>query len=160
MKRLLLACLVLSVVQTAALANEPTSASEEEVKARAEAIQKTLRCVVCQNQSIADSNSFLAEDMREIVEQRVRLGETDGEVRAYMQDKYGDFVLMTPPFQLSTWLLWLSPFLLVLLGGVWFLKNARRGTGLSSPAESELSTDERDRLDSLLKSTSDKESDA
>lgn len=91
-----------------------------EIEARTETVSKTLRCVVCQNQSIYDSNAPLALDMRRLVRKRVQAGDTDDQVRAYMQYRYGDYVLMNPPLQLNTILLWVSPLLLILSGGIWF----------------------------------------
>ncbi|MEO0607612.1 MAG: DsbE family thiol:disulfide interchange protein [Pseudomonadota bacterium] len=95
------------------------------IAARTEAVSKTLRCVVCQNQSIYDSNAPLALDMKRLVRKRVMAGDDDDQVRSYLQYRYGDFVLMSPPLQLNTLLLWLSPFVLVLGGGLWFLLRSR-----------------------------------
>ena len=99
----------------------------ELIAMRTEAVSKTLRCVVCQNQSIYDSNAPLAQDMRRLVRKRVIAGDTDDEARAYLRSSYGDYVLMTPPLQLNTILLWLAPLLLMLGGGWWFMKRRREG---------------------------------
>lgn len=99
----------------------PPSPIVEDVEERTEAISKTLRCVVCQNQSIYDSNAPLAEDMRRLVRKRVEAGDTDDEAREYLRNLYGDYVLMSPPLQMNTILLWIGPLLLVLLGGAWFV---------------------------------------
>ncbi len=149
--------LICLCLQPLAVADEQASLSETEIATRSEAIQKTLRCVVCQNQSIADSHSFLAEDMRNVVEKRVRLGESDDEVRAYMQAKYGDFVLMKPPVKLSTFLLWFGPLLLVLAGGVWYIFAIRKTDAELSPVDLDLSEDERRKLDDLLKRSTEEE---
>ncbi|MAI90065.1 cytochrome c-type biogenesis protein [Ponticaulis sp.] len=114
----------------AVLINLPALAQQAElddatVAERTEAISQTLRCVVCQNQSIADSNATLAEDMRRLVEARVRAGNSDDDVRAYMQERYGDFVLMSPPVKPETWLLWFGPLLFVGGGLIWFFTSAR-----------------------------------
>lgn len=95
---------------------------------RTEAVSKTLRCVVCQNQSIYDSNAPLAQDMRRLVRKRVVAGDSDEEVRDYMRYRYGDYVLMSPPLQLNTFLLWLAPLALVLVGGIWFVLRGRTAT--------------------------------
>ncbi|MEM1147429.1 MAG: cytochrome c-type biogenesis protein [Pseudomonadota bacterium] len=107
---------------------EPSEEAMESVvvDARTEAISKTLRCVVCQNQSIYDSNAPLAEDMRRLVRKRVLAGDTDDQAREYLRSRYGDYVLMTPPFQLNTILLWLGPLVLFLVGGIWFAQRLRR----------------------------------
>ncbi len=97
-----------------------------EVEARTETISKTLRCVVCQNQSINDSNAPLAADMRNLVSKRILAGDSDAEVREYLRVRYGDYVLMRPPFQKNTWLLWLGPLLLLASTGLWFLLRASR----------------------------------
>ncbi len=111
--------------------------SEEEIEARTEAISKTLRCVVCQNQSIYDSNAPLAEDMRRLVRKRVEAGDSDDETRAYLRERYGDYVLMTPPLQANTLLLWIGPLILFALGGLWFILRLRRGGPGESQALSE-----------------------
>ncbi len=98
------------------------------IVARTETVSKTLRCVVCQNQSIYDSNAPLAQDMRRLVRKRVVAGDSDEEVRDYMRYRYGDYVLMSPPLQLNTFLLWLAPLALVLVGGIWFVLRGRNAT--------------------------------
>ena len=130
-----------------AFAQDPAEPSKAEIEARTEAISKTLRCVVCQNQSIYDSNAPLAEDMRRLVIKRVEAGDSDDEVREYLRARYGDYVLMSPPFQLNTVLLWLGPLVLVLLGGVWF---ALRVRAEHPAAEAPLSDDDRARIAAAL----------
>lgn len=127
MKALIVACLALLILHSGlSEAQELSETPVENVDARTEAISKTLRCVVCQNQSIYDSNAPLAEDMRQLVRKRVEAGDSDDETREYLRARYGDYVLMSPPLQLNTLLLWVGPFLLILLGGVWFLMRLRR----------------------------------
>ncbi|MGE0665973.1 MAG: cytochrome c-type biogenesis protein CcmH [Sphingomonadales bacterium] len=87
-------------------------------EARARGIMEDLRCLVCQNQSITDSNADLAKDLRGIVRERVAAGESDTQVRQYMVDRYGDWILMKPPFNARTALLWLAPALLLAAGGI------------------------------------------
>ncbi len=130
-----------------AFAQDPTALSEAEVEARTESISKTLRCVVCQNQSIYDSNAPLAEDMRRLVTKRVEAGDSDNEVREYLRDRYGDYVLMSPPLQLNTLLLWLGPLFLALLGGLWFALRVHAGRAVS---ETPLSDDDRARVAAAL----------
>lgn len=126
MKTLIAACLALLVLGAPA-AQEADPSSVENVDARTETISKTLRCVVCQNQSIYDSNAPLAEDMRRLVRKRVEAGDSDDETREYLRERYGDYVLMSPPLQMNTLLLWAGPLILVLLGGFWFLMRLRSG---------------------------------
>ncbi|GAB5458940.1 MAG: cytochrome c-type biogenesis protein CcmH [Henriciella sp.] len=123
--RVIVCCLIglafLGIGQGAAQAPEPA-----EIEERTEAVSKTLRCVVCQNQSIHDSNAPLAQDMRTLVRKRVEAGDSDAEVRAYLRERYGDYVLMRPPLQTNTLVLWLGPFILVLVAAGWFVVRAKR----------------------------------
>jgi len=84
-------------------------------EAMARALMKEIRCLVCQNQSIEDSNADLAKDLRLLVRERVALGDTPENVRAYLVDRYGDWVLLEPPVNQMTLLLWASPFLFLAL---------------------------------------------
>lgn len=84
--------------------------------ARWHRLNQELRCLVCQNQSIADSNAELAQDLRGQVKEMMIAGQTDDQIRLYMTERYGDFVLYRPPFKRQTWLLWLGPFLMLGLG--------------------------------------------
>jgi cytochrome c-type biogenesis protein CcmH len=119
MKRLI-AVIALATSPLAA-AQTPSQAFTPEVESQAREIGKSLRCVVCQNQSIEESNAPLAADMRRLVRERVSVGESKDDVMAYMTDRYGNFVRMQPPLQLDTLLLWFGP-LLLLIGAsfAWF----------------------------------------
>jgi cytochrome c-type biogenesis protein CcmH len=120
---------------------------DPELEARARAIGRELRCVVCQNQSIDDSNAELAQDFRRIVRERVQAGESDEEVLQFMVDRYGAFVLLKPPVTAGTVLLWGGPFAVLLIGGgivAWTMRRRRE----AGPVE--LSPEERRRLAELL----------
>jgi cytochrome c-type biogenesis protein CcmH len=93
---------------------------------RAREISSELRCLVCQNQSIDDSDAPLAKDLRLIVRERLQKGDSDPAVLRYVVDRYGEFVLLRPVFALHTLLLWLTPILAVLLGGLGIWRLARR----------------------------------
>lgn len=127
--------------------------SDPALEARARAISSELRCLVCQNQSIDDSNAPLARDLRLLVRERLKANDTDQQVRDYIVARYGDFVLLKPPFNAETLVLWLTP-LLVLLGGIWL---ARRATfkstenAAAAPAGAPLSAQEMARLEQILK---------
>ena len=123
--------------------------SDPAEEARAQNIMKQLRCLVCQNQSIVDSDAGLAKDLRIIVRERVIEGDDDQQVLTYMTSRYGDWVLLKPPFDGATIVLRLSPFLLLMIGFFVIYKNqtARKTTGNSVP----LSAEEKKRLKSLLK---------
>ena len=83
---------------------------------RARDLSKGIRCLVCQNQSIDDSDSDLAKDLRKIIRKKIIQGETDNEITQYLVDKYGNFILMKPPLYQDTYILWISPLLLMLVG--------------------------------------------
>lgn len=87
-----------------------------------------LRCMVCQNQTIADSNAELARDFRNQVKEKINQGESNEEIRDYMIARYGDYILYRPPFNLATALLWIGPFLLVIIGFFIVLKIVRRSS--------------------------------
>ena len=120
---------------------------------RARELGKELRCVVCQNQSIDDSNAPLAKDLRQLVRERVAAGDSNAEVLSYVTARYGDFVLLEPPVRASTWLLWYGPAAVLLVGGVGaavWLRGQRRQPRVVEP----LSDEERADLDRLLKERS------
>lgn len=95
-------------------------------EARARAISKELRCVVCQNQSIDDSDAELARDLRVLVRQRIVEGDSDDEVIAYVVSRYGDFVLLRPPVKGATLVLWIGPIAIVLIGLLAMISYFRR----------------------------------
>ena len=97
-----------------------------DIDARARDVSQSLRCVVCQNQSIDDSDAPLAADMRKLVRQRIEAGDSNAEVIAYMQERYGDYVLLKPPVQGNTYALWFLPFIILAAGSVWFMRNGKR----------------------------------
>jgi cytochrome c-type biogenesis protein CcmH len=105
-------------------------------EARARALQRQLRCLVCQGESIDESNASLAADLRHLVRQQIADGRSDAQIQDYLVARYGDFILMKPPLQPDTWLLWLGPFLVLLGGGavaVLVIGKARRAQGTDSP---------------------------
>lgn len=123
------------------------------LEARAREISKELRCVVCQNQSIDDSNADLARDLRVLVRQRLASGDTDGQVIDYVVSRYGDFVLLRPPMRPDTYLLWFGPLLVLLLGGgamVLFLWRRRAARDETPGGPVGLTAEEEERLSRLL----------
>lgn len=148
------ALLALSALVLAAAAPMPPQPAEDRPladasqEARAQALHQSLRCVVCQNESIAESNAVLAADLRAVVRERVAAGDTDEEVRDYMVARYGDFVLLKPPFEADTWILWLGPFGVVLIGAFAIAAYLRRRRG--QPEAQALTAAEKKRLDALL----------
>lgn len=115
MKRLL-PLLLLTAQTTAPAALADTQLADPAEEASARALMETLRCVVCQGQSIADSDATMAGDMRALVRDRIRRGESAGEVRDWLIGRYGDYITYDPPLSAVTWPLWLAPVLLLGLG--------------------------------------------
>ncbi len=120
-------------------------------------ISEQLRCLVCQNQSIADSNAELAVDLRNQVIEQIKAGRSDKEIIDYMVDRYGDFVLYNPPFKLSTAILWLGPVVLFFAALLAFYVNLRRRRTTVEKTERELTPEERRRADALLRGETDAE---
>lgn len=96
------------------------------IEERAREIGQSLRCVVCQNQSIDESDAPLASDMRKLVRTRLAAGDSNEDVITYMRDKYGDYVLLKPPVQSNTYALWAMPFLLMIMGLIWFFRAGKK----------------------------------
>lgn len=92
---------------------------------RAQALYHELRCTVCQNQSIAESNADIAADLRLLVREQLKENKTDQEIMSYIHSRYGDFVLMTPPVKPQTWLLWFGPFFILMVGAILSYKMIR-----------------------------------
>jgi cytochrome c-type biogenesis protein CcmH len=121
------------------------------LEARARALSQELRCLVCQNQSIDDSSADLAHDLRVLVRERLTAGDSDAQVLAYLTSRYGDYVLLRPPVEPATYLLWFGPPALLLFGGVIILIGWRRRAAASAGAMlPQLNADERQRLTQML----------
>jgi cytochrome c-type biogenesis protein CcmH len=138
----------LVVLCFAALAFCAFGAQEEtELDKRVMKLANELRCLVCQNQTIADSNAELALDLRNTIRQQLAKGASEQEVLDFMTARYGDFVLYRPPLKATTVLLWSGPFLLLVLGLFFLLKKIRN----RRPEAPQLSEEERARAEELLK---------
>lgn len=94
----------------------PAALADPVQEARAQALEREIRCVQCENEPIAQSTADIAADMRRLVRERVAAGDSDAEIRAYFRQRYGDFVLFRPPWDARTWALWGAPFLLLAAG--------------------------------------------
>lgn len=142
----LLLALLFATPAAAVLPDEmlPDAAQE----ARARAISKDLRCVVCQNQSIDDSDAPLARDLRLLVREQISAGKSDSQVRDYVVARYGNFVLLKPPMEGDTLLLWAGPFAVLLLGGIGLVLWQRRRPA-AAPDTAPLTEAERAELDRL-----------
>jgi cytochrome c-type biogenesis protein CcmH len=152
---LIVNCLLLAPVLLAeswpAAAVEPKEMLADPVlEARAREISRGLRCVVCQNESIDESDADLAHDLRVLVRERLKAGDSDEQVVQFVVDRYGDFVLLRPPVKPETYLLWASPAILLLVAGViiaMYLRRHRGGIAMAQP----LTAEEQARVEALLK---------
>jgi cytochrome c-type biogenesis protein CcmH len=142
--------LLLLLASFAARAVEPGERlADPALEARARAISKELRCLVCQNESIDDSNAGLAHDLRVLLRERIAQGDTDNQAIRYIVSRYGDFVLLKPPIEPATYALWFGPPAVLLLGAIGTVLYLRRRRPAAAPAP--LSESERHRLDELLR---------
>ena len=147
--RALMIVLLVAAVAGPTAAVEPGEILDDPVlEARARDIYKGLRCLVCQNQSIDDSDAGLARDLRVLVRERLVAGDSDSAAIAYITARYGDFVLLRPPFKAATWALWLGPAGILLAGAIGAAAFLRRRRSASPAAP--LSEAERHRLARLL----------
>ena len=145
----LVGLLLLTLSATPALAVNPEEIlANPALESRARNLSQGLRCLVCQNQSIDDSDAGLAKDLRVLLRERLTAGDTDEQAVAYIVNRYGNFVLLKPPFQWNTALLWLTPVLLLLLTGGGFYSTLRRGAQSAEPAA--LNPEDEARLAHLL----------
>ncbi|MDF3073790.1 MAG: cytochrome [Alphaproteobacteria bacterium] len=141
--------LLLVLLPMAALAVQPDEVlSDPALEARAREISRNLRCVVCQNQSIDDSDAPLARDLRLLVRERLKAGDSDGQVYGFLVARYGDFVLLRPPVKPSTWLLWFGPAIVLVLGSVALVLWFRRRKAAVEPLP--ISEQERAQVSRLL----------
>src|SRR5262245_51925525 len=147
---LLLALACLAAVP--ALAVQPDEIlADPALETRARELSRELRCMVCQNQSIDDSDAPLARDLRLLVRERLKAGDSNGEVLDFLTARYGQFVLLKPRFAWETAVLWLAPLAVLLLGALGLLSMLRRPSRAHAPAtEPPLSEAERARLSALL----------
>ena len=135
-------CAVAQAREATPLADDPV------VEQRLIAITQDMRCLVCQNESLAGSRADLAQDLRRELRELIRQGKSDEEIKTYMVSRYGDFVLYRPPVKPTTWLLWAGPFLLAILGVLGLLRYLRRRN--PEIDNTVLSDDERQRAEAIL----------
>ena len=143
-----LTCLLLLAPLAARAVQPDEIMPDPRLEARARALSAQLRCMVCQNELIDESSADLARDLRLLVRERIQAGDSDDQIRADLVRRYGDFILLKPPFKLETWLLWGAPLLFLLTGGCFILVARRRQKSLA-PANN-LSEAERAKLEALL----------
>jgi cytochrome c-type biogenesis protein CcmH len=144
--------LALTLIATPLLAVQPDEVlSDPALEARARTLSKDLRCLVCRNENIDDSNADLARDIRLLVRERLVAGDTDAAAMAYIVDRYGEYVLLNPTSKGANLILWIAGPAMLLLGGGVAVAYIRKRRGTGDPAASELSEDEEKRLAEILK---------
>ena len=164
MKALILAALLALTPVTAASvawAVQPDEVLPDPgLEGRAREISKDLRCLVCQNQSIDDSNAPLARDLRILVRERLKAGDSDQQVVHFVTDRYGDYVLLRPPFKATTLVLWIGPFAILAIGAIGtalYLRGRKSAAVAPRGATPPQPHDERHPLDALLRKEDRKE---
>jgi cytochrome c-type biogenesis protein CcmH len=145
--RAFLLCLLVAVPALAVTPQERLA--DPALEARAREISQELRCLVCQNQSIDDSNADLAHDLRVIVRERLKAGDSNAQAIDWIVARYGDFVLLRPPVKPVTWPMWFAPLLVLGLGAITVVVYFHRHRGASA-AQAPLSPEERRRLEGFL----------
>jgi cytochrome c-type biogenesis protein CcmH len=154
-----LVILILLLGAAPARAVEPDEIlADPKLEGRARAISAELRCLVCQNQSIDDSNAPLARDLRLLVRERLKAGDNDDAVKRFVVDRYGKFVLLKPPFDPQTALLWLTPFLVLATAGLVIVGRLRQGRSWAPTPGRPLTHEEERRLRALLETEEEKRS--
>jgi cytochrome c-type biogenesis protein CcmH len=144
--------LSLGLLATTAQANEATPlAADPIVEQRMVTISEELRCLVCQNESLAGSHAELAQDLRREIREMIKAGKSNDQITTFMVDRYGDYVLYRPPMKATTWLLWFGPLILLLGGLIALIAYLRQRNDPSAlTAETSLTDDERRAADALL----------
>jgi cytochrome c-type biogenesis protein CcmH len=149
----ILAIVLLSIAAAPCRAVMPDEVLRDQaLESRARALSQELRCVVCQNQSIDDSNAPLAHDLRVLLRDRLVSGDSDQQALDYIVQRYGNFVLLKPPMHLNTLLLWIGPLLILLIAGIGFARYVGRADDGSrtAAAPSPLSDQERERIETII----------
>jgi cytochrome c-type biogenesis protein CcmH len=157
MKRICWLLIVFCFLTSLALAKEAKPLSNDpELEKRVMALSEKLRCLVCQNETLAGSRADLAEDLRNQIREQMKAGKSDQEIINYLTNRYGKFILYDPPVDPTTYLLWFGPFVLLVAGLLLLFRYVKQRSVLI--AESPLSAEERRRAEALLAAESGKES--
>ena len=150
MKRLVLLLILLACVAFSAIAKDAQPAAKDPVlEDRVMNLARELRCLVCQNETLADSRADLAVDLRNQIREQMKAGKSDKEIIAFLTERYGKFILFRPPMDPTTYLLWFGPFVLLLGGLLLLFRYVKQRRELI--VEQPLSADERGRAEALLK---------
>jgi len=150
MRRVAIALVLLLAADLASAVEPGEMLKDPALEARARAISQEIRCLVCQNQSIDDSNADLAHDLRVLVRERLTAGDSDRQILAYLTSRYGDYVLLRPPVKPATWLLWFGPPLLLAAGLGGLILAGRRRRSAAVPEMAALNDQEQRRLVRLM----------
>jgi cytochrome c-type biogenesis protein CcmH len=148
MKPIVLIILVSLCFGTVVVAKEAQPNEDPKIEQRMRALTEQLRCLVCQNETLADSRADLAEDLRKQIREQMNAGKSDQEILAFLTQRYGDFVLYNPPVKATTYLLWFGPFVLLFLGGGVLYRYLKRRRELIQ--DKPLTADERQRAADIL----------
>ena len=151
MRRMMVAFFALVLLAApAAYAVQPDEVlADANLESRARALSRELRCMVCQNQSIDDSDAPLARDLRVLVRERLTKGDSDDQVMGFLVSRYGEFVLLKPPFEWHTAILWLTPLIVLLVGAITLVAAIRRRR-VATPSPLPLNADEERQLREVL----------
>ena len=149
MKRIVFLISLVICFASVALAKEAKPAEDPQIAQRMRALTEQLRCLVCQNETLADSRADLAEDLRKEIREQMKAGKSDQEIIAFLTQRYGDFVLYKPPVKSTTYLLWFGPFVLLFAGtGVLYRYLKKRRELID---DQPLTADERTRAEEILR---------
>jgi len=149
MKRIVFLISLVICFASVALAKEAKPAEDPQIAQRMRALTEQLRCLVCQNETLADSRADLAEDLRKEIREQMKAGKSDEEIIAFLTQRYGDFVLYKPPVKSTTYLLWFGPFVLLFAGtGVLYRYLKKRRELID---DQPLTADERTRAEEILR---------
>jgi len=140
---------IISLCSWIAIADEAQPNEDPQIEARMKALTEQLRCLVCQNETLADSRADLAEDLRREIRKEIKAGKSDPEIIAFLTQRYGDFILYNPPVKATTYLLWFGPFVLLALGIAVLFRYLRRRKSLIQ--EKPLTAGERKQAEDLLR---------
>jgi cytochrome c-type biogenesis protein CcmH len=149
MKRGVFLWAIVLVFSGTMIAKEAQPNEDPQIERRMKALTEQLRCLVCQNETLADSRADLAEDLRREIREQMKAGKSDQEIIAFLTDRYGDFVLYNPPVKRITYLLWFGPFILLIGGTSVLYRYLRRRRELIQ--DQPLTADERKRAEDILR---------
>jgi cytochrome c-type biogenesis protein CcmH len=147
-KRVFVLILAVTCVAFVSIAKDAQPAEDPQIEHRMKALTQQLRCLVCQNETLAESQADLAEDLRREIREQIKAGKSDQEILAFLTQRYGDFVLYNPPVKATTYLLWFGPFVLLIAGTFLLYRYLKRRRELIE--EKPLTAEERKRAEKLL----------